>query len=270
MPAYYNDSDPHCVAMLRDLIAQGVIAPGDVDSRSIREVRSDDLAGYEQVHLFAGGGAWSIALRLAGVPDNERVWTGSCPCQPFSNAGKDRKRENDSRHLWPHFNRLIATCKPHVVFGEQVSSKAGYVWFDGVATDLESQSYACEAFNLPACAIGAPHIRSRLYWLAIRLLEDSESIGRRDSPGRDFESWNAPRGRLESKPGSGFFTVPSDDTMLESKVAFCDDRIARRRKFGVPVLDDDAPRRMVEESLIGNAIVPALAAEFIRAYYETA
>ncbi len=84
MTAYYNEFDPAAEAWLRELIKAGEIAPGDVDTRSIEDVRPSDLRGYTQCHFFAGIGGWSLALRMAGWPDDRPVWTGSCPCQPFT------------------------------------------------------------------------------------------------------------------------------------------------------------------------------------------
>ncbi len=136
MTAYYNEIDPFAVQWLRNLIEAGHIADGVVDDRSIREVQPADLQGFDQVHFFAGIGVWSYALRLAGWSDDRPVWTGSCPCQPFSAAGK-RTGTSDDRHLWPEVFRLIQECRPDVVFGEQVSSKAGLSWFDVVSADLE-------------------------------------------------------------------------------------------------------------------------------------
>jgi hypothetical protein len=109
--AYYNEIDPYAAQWLRNLVAAGHIAPGDVDERSIVDVQPDDLRGYTQCHFFAGIGGWSYALRLAGWPDDRPAWTGSCPCQPFSAAGKQRGSE-DERHLWPAFFRLISECRP--------------------------------------------------------------------------------------------------------------------------------------------------------------
>ena len=100
MAAYYNENDPFAAAWLRELIKAKLIADGEVDERSIELVRPDDLRGFVQCHFFAGIGGWSYALRLAGWPDNREVWTGSCPCQPWSVAGKG-DGENDARHLWP-------------------------------------------------------------------------------------------------------------------------------------------------------------------------
>lgn len=163
--AYYNEVDPFCCEWLRRLIASGLIAPGEVDERSIEDVRPDDLRGFTQCHFFAGIGVWSLALINAGWPDNRPVWTGSCPCQPFSSAGA-RRGVDDERHLWPHWRWLVDQCRPPVVFGEQVASKDGRTWCAGVRTDLEAMGYAVGAADLCAAGVGAPHIRQRLYWVA--------------------------------------------------------------------------------------------------------
>ncbi len=173
MTAYYNEFDPKAAAWLRELIRRDLIAPGDVDERSISDVRPEDLDGYTQHHFFAGIGGWSYALRLADWPDDRPCWTGSCPCQPFSAAGKG-KGTDDERHLWPAFRWLIAQRKPPVVFGEQVASTAGREWITGVRADLEAMGYAVGAADLCAAGIGAPHIRQRLWWVA-----DAENPDRR-------------------------------------------------------------------------------------------
>ena len=122
--AYYNELDPYAAQWLRNLIAARHIAPGVVDERSIEEVSADDLKGFTQCHFFAGIGGWALAARLAGWADDEPLWTGSCPCQPFSAAGK-RGGTDDERHLWPVFFKLIKECRPSAVAGEQVASKLG-------------------------------------------------------------------------------------------------------------------------------------------------
>ncbi|WP_421505563.1 DNA cytosine methyltransferase [Brucella pseudogrignonensis] len=165
MTAYYNEFDPKAAAWLRELIKAGHIAPGDVDERSIVDIRPADLVGYTQCHFFAGIGVWSYALRRAEWSDDRPVWTGSCPCQPFSAAGKGDGFA-DERHLWPHFHWLIQNCRPAVLFGEQVASKDGLGWLDLVQADLEGSGYASGAVDTCAAGFGAPHIRQRLYWVA--------------------------------------------------------------------------------------------------------
>lgn len=161
---YYNEHDPFAAAWLRQLIADGLIPPGVVDERDIQQVQPSDLVGYRRCHFFAGIGGWAYALELAGW-GNEPVWTGSCPCQPFSAAGKG-DGASDPRHLWPAWFRLVRECRPSVVFGEQVASIDGLAWFDLVSTDMEGADYAVGAVDLPACSVGAPHIRQRLWFVA--------------------------------------------------------------------------------------------------------
>lgn len=101
MNFYYNEINKYAAEWLRNLIAAGLVPPGDVDERSIVDVQPDDLRGYVQCHFFAGIGGWAYAARLAGWPDDRELWTGSCPCQPFSSAGGG---DVDSRTL--------GTCGP--------------------------------------------------------------------------------------------------------------------------------------------------------------
>jgi DNA (cytosine-5)-methyltransferase 1 len=162
---YYNEFDHKAAAWLRELIRAGLIPDGHVDTRSIVDVQPSDLTGYAQCHFFAGIGGWSLALQLAGWPADRPVWTGSCPCQPFSSAGKQLGAA-DERHLWPAFFNLIRQCRPVTVFGEQVANAIGKGWLDGVSADLEQEGYACGAAVLGAHSVGAPHIRQRLYWVA--------------------------------------------------------------------------------------------------------
>ena len=163
--AYYNENDPEMAAWLRRLVSAGHITPGVVDERDIRDVAPGDLLGYSQHHFFAGVGVWSWALRGAGWPDDRPVWTGSCPCQPFSQGGRGAGFD-DERHLWPAWFWLLRELRPGVVFGEQVAGKGGEAWIDLVSADLEGEGYACGAVPAPACGFGAPHKRTRIYWVA--------------------------------------------------------------------------------------------------------
>ena len=187
MTAYYNEIDPFAAQWLRELIKAGLIAPGEVDERSIEDIKPNDLLGFDQCHFFAGIGVWSLALRRAGWPDNRPVWTGSCPCQPFSASGK-KSGFDDERHLWPAFHWLIQQCGPGIVIGEQVASKAAEPWLDLVQADMETMGYAFGALAFPSAGVGAPNIRDRVYW-----------VGHADKPGSQgytgnggAEGWQGP------------------------------------------------------------------------------
>lgn len=164
-----------------------LIPEGDVDERSIIDVDHRELVRYTQCHFFAGIGGWPLALRTAGWPDDRPVYSGSCPCQPFSTAGKKRSAE-DARHLWPQFFRIIEKCRPSTCFGEQVASSLGRTWLAGVRADLEVLGYEVGAADLCAACLGAPHIRQRLFWVALPGgnfgLEDPKQPGVGDNPGK--------------------------------------------------------------------------------------
>jgi DNA (cytosine-5)-methyltransferase 1 len=172
---YYNEHDSKVAAWLRELIKAGFIPAGDVDERSIAEVKPNELRHYTQCHFFAGIGGWSLALQIAGWPADRPVWTGSCPCQPFSTAGKGLG-DKDERHLWPVFFDLIRQCRPELVFGEQVANAIGKGWLDGISADLESENYTCGATVLGAHSVGSPHIRQRLYWGAAKQSEEWQRV----------------------------------------------------------------------------------------------
>lgn len=193
MTAYYNEFDPFAAQWLRNLIDAGHIAPGVVDDRSITDVTASDLSGFTQCHFFAGIGGWSLALRLAGVPDSFPCWTGSPPCQPFSLAGK-QLGQLDERHLAPTFMRLVAQCRPPVLFGEQVAAAISKHWLDDLCTELEAEGYACGSAVLPACSVGAPHKRDRLFFGA-SFVDHPSSI-------RQFSRWNRHNGEHDGEQSS--------------------------------------------------------------------
>ena len=166
MVAYYNEIDPFAAQWLRELIQAGHIALGVVDERSVEDVTPNDLKGFTQCHFFAGIGVWSYALRQAGWPDERPVWTGSCPCQPFSTAGKG-KGFDDERHLWPSWFWLITQCRPSTVFGEQVGrTDDAKIWMQCAINDIEGVRYRAACINAQASDFGANHERERVYWVA--------------------------------------------------------------------------------------------------------
>ena len=299
--AYYNENDPYAAAWLRNLIAAGHIAAGVVDERSIKDVRPDDLAGYTQCHFFAGIGGWSLALRLAGWPDDRPVWTGSCPCQPFSAAGRGAGL-GDERHLWPAWFRLVGEHRPAVVFGEQVASPAALEWLDLVSADMEAAGYAVGAADLCAAGVGAPHIRQRLWWAAERLADAAgEQLARkvqeqRGEPDARGEGMPA-RGRGDARgvaisDRTGLFAWggtaqaaghghsagaeggddqhgsagPADGFWRYADWLFCRDGKWRPVEPGASPLADGVPARVGRLRAYGNAIVPQAGAAFVAAF----
>jgi DNA (cytosine-5)-methyltransferase 1 len=315
--AYYNENDPKAAAWLRELIKQGAIANGEVDERSIEDVTASDLRDFIQCHFFAGIGGWSYALRLAGWADNRPVWTGSCPCQPFSAAGQ-KAGTADKRHLWPHFFRLIREHRPATIFGEQVASKDGLAWLDIVSSDLESEDYAVGAIDLCAAGVEAPHQRQRLWFVANA--NGADAGAEREQHGRQLRQQPANGGsvRLGHTGGEGL-EKRERDRGVQSKEVESQPREAAQRSgdAGELVLADgrgwparneageadrygsaalsagrwfecdwieciDKKWRPIEPGSFplaygvsarmgrlrgyGNAIVPQVAAEFIRAY----
>lgn len=299
--AYYNEIDPFAAAWLRNLIDAGCIAPGVVDTRSVEEVTANDLKGFTQCHFFAGIGVWSYALRCAGWPDSRPVWTGSCPCQPFSQSGK-RRGFNDPRHLWPTWRQLIKECAPYVIFGEQVASKDGLTWFDAVQLDLEEAEYAVAVIDLCAAGFGAPHIRQRLFWVADATYKQhqkclpecreshrphsgrspAESTGYclshglahpdNDSRERWLSGWqDSQREVVNGSSGcnsAACGTNAVNGVWRDADWLFCRDGKWRPVKPGIKPLVNGTPGRVGQLRAYGNAIVAPVAETFIRAYME--
>ena len=96
------------------------------------------------------------------------VLTGGFPCQPFSSAG-ERRGTDDPRHLWPEMLRVVREIRPRYVVGENVDGLvnwSGGMVFDQVQADLENEGYEVIPVILPACGVGAPHRRYRVWFIA--------------------------------------------------------------------------------------------------------
>mgnify|MGYP001577113289 CR=1 FL=1 len=274
MTSYYNENDRQAAVWLRELIAGGHIADGIVDERSITEIEPADLDGFVQCHFFAGIGGWSLALRLAGVPDNEHCWTGSCPCQPLSGAGLG-KGHADERHLWPAFHRLIAVCRPATLYGEQVASHLGREWLAAVRADLEALGYACGAADLCAAGVGAPHIRQRLYFGAKRLANAGLWQGTRirqygrqvlsDEKSKRFDGGGMAGGLADAGGRGDDRPHAPDGFWRDADWLGCTDGKWRPVDSGLECLAHGISGRVGLLRGYGNAIVPQVAAAFIQA-----
>ena len=173
-----------------------------------------------------------LSKRFPGVPCHRDIWeldgsiyrgvdliTGGYPCQPFSQAGQ-RKGKEDDRHLWPELRRVIAQARPAFLVAENV---AGHITLglDEVLADLESEGYAGRAIVVPACAKNAPHRRDRVWIIAKSLAHSrySESSGRfhQEECGKERQDARD-KTRDESTPRSSSGTggvAHSDGTRLQ-------------------------------------------------------
>ena len=154
-------------------------------------------------------------VKRSDLPDPDPdVIVGGFPCQPFSSAGL-QKAQSDSRHLFPEMFRLIKECRPSWVIGENVIGivKLG---LDEVLTDLENEGYATRTFNIPACAVGAPHLRQRV-WI----------IAHSDSKGK-------PNGAIDAQAQGELVADPSISGLQEHGYGQTKDAIERSKAVADP------------------------------------
>jgi len=161
--------------------------------------------------------------------------TGGFPCQPFSSCGPQRGQA-DARHLWPEMLRVIRESRPTWVLGENVAAIDGMALGD-VLAGLEAEGYQVRAFGIPACAVGAGHIRERRWILAHSTGDAGELLA---GQWEDIPNITASYGK-DGRVGDGWRSLP-------------------RVRGG----SDGIPRRVDRLRGLGNAIVPQVAAEILR------
>ena len=235
------------------------------------------------------------ATAYAGRVD---ILTGGFPCQPYSLAGK-RKGKEDERHLWPEMLRVIRECAPRYVVGENVRGLVGWnggMVFEEVCADLEAQGYAVQPFLLPACGVGAPHRRDRIWFVAysngsikgngqrkntqekreVRRDEKSDVPRELSSDGNASDT-SSERYSRASKGGKARNENREDAKLRETTTKHC----ARHSWEGFPTVppvcggDDGLPKELDgltfskwrRESIkaYGNAIVPQVALQIFKA-----
>jgi DNA (cytosine-5)-methyltransferase 1 len=149
---------------------------------------------------------------------------GGFPCQPFSTAGK-RAGENDDRYLWPEMLRVIEAYRPPWVLGENVSGITT-MELGKVLASLEGIGYETQCFNIPACAVEAPHERQRIWIMAY-----SKSLGRgwrRDCRSRKLEE--------SSRLGERKIWPWSDEPMPIGVAYGVPNRVDRLRTLGSAII----------------------------------
>ena len=181
------------------------------------------------------------------------IVTAGYPCQPFSLAGK-RLGEKDPRHLWPDVRRIIEETAPSLVFCENVSAHLRH-GFDTVCKDMDGLGYRVAAGVFTAWAVGAPHLRERLFWLASNSLREPLREQQRRKTGACREN-----STLFGADGDSRKVAEPDGEQVEwSTVA--------RQECNPWTVEPDVGRvangvahRVDRLRAIGNGVVPAVAA----------
>jgi DNA (cytosine-5)-methyltransferase 1 len=195
--------------------------------------------------------------QYAGAVD---VICGGYPCQPFSAAGK-QQGEKDPRHLWPEMRRIIREARPRWVIAENVRGHVS-LGFDAVASQLEDDGFTVWPFLVPACAVGAPHRRDRLWIVAYasrpgrQQVSGSPSCHEGANAGRqaksDYEpkcdgqscgTWNVAHSHSQSQIGPAIARQECHSWAIEPAVG----RVAH----GVS-------KRLDRVRSLGNAVVPQI------------
>lgn len=202
------------------------------------------------------------------------IITGGFPCQPFSQAGKRRGKEDD-RHLWPEYLRIIQEVRPRWVLGENVVGIIN-MELDQVLLDLEGEGYSCQSVVIPACAVNAVHRRDRVWIIAHS--NDTRA-------GQQLRADNGKKRNLRGKETSNIFEGCNElvDTYSESpKLKFtrttrsggdgftnkhwCDSWVEVATRLCR--VDDGVSKRVDRLKALGNSIVPQVAYEILKAIKE--
>lgn len=209
---------------------------------------------------------------------------GGFPCQPFSVAGKQGGKEDD-RHLWPEMLRLIREVKPTLVIGENV---AGFITMalDDVLFDLESEGYTCQAFVIPACAVGGIHGRDRVWIVAYSNNSKAKRFKRNSSEILSEQKTNgcnqiyfrenvadSDSDRLQGCANKGSDRKANDGEQQRGKVAGRDNEKFRPIELPTesPVRhrNDGVPDNVARLKALGNAVVPQIPEMIGRAIMES-
>ncbi len=220
------------------------------------------------------------------------ILTGGFPCQPYSSAGK-RLGKEDERHLWPHMLRAISEIKPTYVVGENVRGLTnwnGGMVFEEVCVDLESQGYTVQPILLPACSVGAPHRRDRIWFVAANTnlfrQHERECDNEKQSSQRRFNALNDIAENVEYGAAAYTKNIGQEYALENRELEGRRFRQSNKRGFwntfpsqspicggddGLPTeLDGITFSKWRQESIkgYGNAIVPQVAYEIFKVIAE--
>lgn len=245
-----------------------------IEGRIVNEKISYNLKGIEKSSSFkfADGHGWGLVRSITPTnivktvynfevaDDNSYVADGIVVhnCQSFSTAGKGSGK-NDHRHLWPTMFNLVKHDKPAVVMGEQVEAAIRHGWLDDVQNDLESENYAVAHAILGAHSVGSPHIRQRLYWLGHS--NDLEHLPYKPVPQINQSMWDDPE---------WVYCRDNKYRPLQVGLKPLVELLPKGKKYA-DILDpmESSEARTMRLKGYGNAIVPQVAAQFIKAYMES-
>jgi len=282
-------------------------AMGEMVQIATADVRQMNGATRTHIDLFSGIGGFALACRWAGIetiafceiePYAQRVLrknfpririfedvrqfpatefrepfllTGGYPCQPFSQAGKRRGAEDD-RHLWPSMFGIIRTSRPTWILAENV---AGHVTLglDQVLADLESEGYAVQPIIIPACAVDAPHRRDRVWIVGNAKKRSGNERSRGCNENRELQIsklGNASREIAFADSNRRRCEKRESETKSLSDFNFKSESDGRfwSAEPNVGRVAHGIPRRVDRLRGLGNAIVPQVAYEIIKAMIE--
>lgn len=239
------------------------------------------VSGRTHLDLFSGIGGFALAARwtgwntialseiepyanrvlaknFPGVPNlgdirNVRgvraaLVTGGFPCQPFSHAGK-RAGAADDRYLWPEMLRVIQDARASWVIAENVPGIIG-MGIETVLSDLEASGYRVATLLIPACGVGAPHRRRRVWIVAESLHPDANGVG-----------WH----REEMHEHGEELRAECDHEQVSDSGPLVSGEVWAGFARGVLRVADGLPYRVDRLRAVGNAIVPQIAAALMRA-----
>ena len=250
----YVEIDKYCQAVLEARIADGIL---------------DEAPIWGDIKTFDGN-PWRGQIDII---------TGGFPCPPFSIAGL-RKGVEDERNLWPETLRVVREVRPRILFLENVANIVsgdvgrGFPSYASVIVgQLAQEGYRVRWEVLGADDIGAPHHRKR--WWCIGVLADSNSqrgCGRNTRGTDASNAWES-----SSVEATQQYVLPTWPPSPNDADGW--ERVIRERPDLAPALSKEAEsqfrgvdngrsHRVDELKALGNGIVPAVAAEFLRRVME--